>query len=77
MTDLLDQYLGPGWAEALPDDDLWTASTKSRCRAVARPLRRREWMIAAVRRRLRDQLKGRGAPPAEVKAAEEVLIPRR
>ncbi len=38
-------------------------------------VRRREWMIAAVRRRLREQLKGRGAPPAEIKAAEEVLDP--
>jgi starch phosphorylase len=76
MTDLLDQYLGPGWPEAdenssiwrrideIPDAELWRVH-----------VRRREWMIAAVRRRLRDQLKGRGAPPAEIKAAEEVLDP--
>lgn len=76
MSDLLEQYLGPGWAEAdehssiwerideIPDAELWRVH-----------VRRREWMIAAVRRRLRDQLKGRGAPPAEIKAAEEVLDP--
>jgi starch phosphorylase len=32
-------------------------------------------MIAAVRRRSRDQLRGRGAPPAEVSAADEILDP--
>jgi starch phosphorylase len=76
MSDLLDQYLSPSWAEAdersslwkrideIPDAELWRVH-----------VRRREWMIAAVRRRLRDQLKGRGAPPAEIKAAEEVLDP--
>lgn len=76
MTDLFDQYLTPGWAEAderdpiwqrvdeIPDAELWRVHE-----------RRREWMIAALRRRLRDQYKGRGAPPAEIKAAEEVLDP--
>ncbi len=76
MSDLFEQYLGPGWPEAeedaplwdrideIPDAELWRVHT-----------RRREWMIAAVRRRLRDQMRGRGAPPAEVKAAEEVLDP--
>ncbi|MEW6253095.1 MAG: alpha-glucan family phosphorylase, partial [Planctomycetota bacterium] len=76
MTDLLDQYLGPGWPEAPPDDPLWQRIDEIPDTELWRVhVRRREWMIAAIRRRLRDQLKGRGAPPAEVKAAEEVLDP--
>ncbi len=76
MADLLDQYLAPGWPEADPDDPLWQRIDDIPDAELWRVhVRRREWMIAAVRRRLRDQLKGRGAPPAEIKAAEEVLDP--
>ncbi len=76
MADLFDQYLAPGWAEAVQDDTLWARIDEIPDAELWRVhVRRREWMIAALRRRLRDQLKGRGAPPAEVKAAEEVLDP--
>jgi starch phosphorylase len=76
MADLLDQYLGPGWAEAPEDDEVWQRIDDIPDAELWRVhVRRREWMIAALRRRLRDQLKGRGAPPAEIKAAEEVLDP--
>jgi len=76
MTDLFDQYLGPGWAEAPEDDGLWERVEEIPPAELWRVhVRRREWMIAAIRRRLRNQLKGRGAPPAEIKAAEEVLDP--
>jgi len=50
--------------EEIPDAELWRVHE-----------RRRERMIAVVRRRLRDQLRRRGAPPAEIRAAEEVLDP--
>lgn len=76
MADLFEQYLGPGWPEAAEDDPVWKRIDEIPDAELWRVhVRRREWMIAAVRRRLREQLKGRGAPPAEVKAAEEVLDP--
>lgn len=75
MGELFDQYLGPAWAESadlnlwkrieeIPDAELWRVHE-----------RRRERLIAIVRRRLRDQLKGRGAPPTEISAADEALDP--
>ena len=76
MADLFDQYLAPGWPEAAEDDRLWDRIEEIPDAELWRVhVRRREWMIAAVRRRLRDQLRGRGAPPAEIKAAEEALDP--
>jgi len=76
MAELLDQYLAPGWAEACEDDPIWARIDEIPDAELWRVhVRRREWMVAAIRRRLRDQLKGRGAPPAELKAAEEVLDP--
>jgi starch phosphorylase len=76
MADLLEQYLGPGWPEAEENDPLWQRIDEIPDAELWRVhVRRREWMIAALRRRLREQLKGRGAPPAEIKAAEEVLDP--
>src|SRR5204863_470042 len=50
--------------EQIPDAELWR--THERCR---------ERLIALARVRLKAQLKRRGAPPAEVDAADEVLDP--
>lgn len=76
MADLFDQYLPPGWQEATEDDPLWQRIDDIPDAELWRVhVRRREWMIAALRRRMRNQLKGRGAPPAEVRAADEVLDP--
>ncbi len=76
MADLFDQYLAPGWSEAVANDEVWQRIDQIPDGELWRVhVRRREWMIAAVRRRLRNQLKGRGAPPAEIKEAEEVLDP--
>jgi starch phosphorylase len=76
MNELLEQYLGPNWAETPHDDPLWDRILEIPDAELWRVhVRRREQLIAEVRRRLRDQLRGRGAPPAEVKAAEEVLDP--
>ena len=76
MADLLEQYLGPGWPEAEVGDPVWQRIDEIPGAELWRVhVRRREWMIAAIRRRLKDQLRGRGAPPAEVKDAEEVLDP--
>src|SRR5579883_1293203 len=73
---LFERYVGVQWeekptdfaiwrrVEQIPDAELWR--THERCR---------ERLIALARTRLRAQLKRRGAPPAEVDAADEVLDP--
>lgn len=76
MNELLEQYLGPNWAELEANDPVW-----DRINEIPDPelwrvhVRRREHLVADVRRRLRIQLRGRGAPATELKAAEEVLDP--
>ncbi len=76
MADLLDRYLGVAWQDSpvdhdvwrriheIPDDELWRVHE-----------RRRMALITFCRQRLRAQLRRRGAPPAEVKAADECLDP--
>ncbi|TWT45649.1 Glycogen phosphorylase [Phycisphaerae bacterium RAS1] len=76
MNELLEQYLGPNWAESPPDDALWQRIDSIPDAELWRVhVRCRERMIADVRNRVRDQLKRRGAPPAEVRAADEILDP--
>jgi starch phosphorylase len=74
INELYDRYLGPNWpeeptdrqrwrrVEAIPAEELW------RTHEV-----RRQRLVAFTRRRLRAQLQRRGAPLAEVQAANEVL----
>jgi starch phosphorylase len=76
MNEVYERYLGPRWreepadarvwkrVEAIPSEELWRTHE-----------RRRERTVAFTRRRLREQLKRRGAPPSEVQAATEVLDP--
>ena len=76
VAHLFDQYLGPQWSEApssqsvwdrvdlIPDAELWRSHE-----------RLRERLVAFCRRRLKVQLIARGAPPAEIDAADEVLDP--
>jgi starch phosphorylase len=76
MSDLLDRYLGPHWAEdpvdheiwrrvdEIPDLELWQTHERQR---VA--------LVSFARQRLKEHLRRRGAPPTEIKAADEVLDP--
>jgi starch phosphorylase len=76
MAGIYDRYLGPRWrddpatSEAwqraidIPDEELWRTHE-----------RRRERLVVFTRKRLAAQLKNRGAPPAEIQAAPEVLDP--
>jgi len=76
MTHLFDQYLGPQWADdpfneavwqrvdLIPDAELWRYHE-----------RLRERLVGFARRRLKQQLIARGAPPAEVDSSDEVLDP--
>jgi starch phosphorylase len=76
MIQLYDRYLGMVWdgrpseqnvwkrVDHVPDAELWRTHE-----------RRRERLVAFARMRLKQQLKNRGAPPAEVGRADEVLDP--
>ncbi len=76
LAGLFDRYLNPDWRNDvsnkqvwkgiydIPDAELWRTHE-----------RRRERLVAFVRRRLREQLENRGAPQSEIQAAEEVLSP--
>ena len=76
MARLYDRYLGPRWlahqadqtiwerVDEIPDGELWRTHE-----------RRREQLVAIVRRRLREQLDKQGAPPSEIERAGEVLDP--
>jgi starch phosphorylase len=76
MAVLFERYLGPSWADnpvdyavwdrvmEIPDMELWRTK-----------VRRRERLISFARRRLREQLRHRGAPVSELKAADEILDP--
>lgn len=76
MAQLYDRYLGVQWedrptdyaiwkrVENIPDAELWRTHE-----------RRRERLVAFARSRLKAQLRRRGAPPAEIARADEVLDP--
>src|SRR5579884_2900568 len=76
VLQLYERYLGVSWmerpadhaiwrrADSIPDAELWRTHE-----------RRRERLVAFARGRLKAQLKHRGAPPAEVARADEVLDP--
>ncbi len=76
VADLFDRYLGPRWrdrpgdqtiwrrVDRIPDEELWRTHE-----------RRRERLVAFARRRLSTQLAQRGARPAEIEQAGEVLDP--
>jgi starch phosphorylase len=77
LDQLYDRYLGPAWREEpaarmvwqrivrVPAEELWHTHQ-----------RRRERLIIFARERLRAQQVRRGAAPAEVAAADNVLDPR-
>ncbi len=74
MTRLFDRYLGEAWHKSphephawdaiaeIPDEELWSAHQ-----------RRREHLIAWVRRKIREQLRGRGAGALEVERSAAAL----
>lgn len=76
LVQLYDRYLGMQWedriaepamwkrVEQIPDAELWRTHE-----------RRRERLVAFARTRVKAQLKRRGAPPAEIARADEILDP--
>ena len=74
MDELYDRYLGLRWVEEPADERVWQAVDRVPAEELWRTHeRRRERLVAFARRRLREQLIRRGAPRAEVEAADEVL----
>jgi starch phosphorylase len=76
MAQLFDRYLGFQWEERPTDHTFWKRVDHIPNAELWRTHeRRRERLVAFARKRLKAQLKRRGAPPSEVARADEVLDP--
>ena len=76
FNQLYDRYLGPSWREEPANREVWNRVQSIPAEELWRTHeRRRERMVAMVRRHVRDQRIRRGAPQAEIDAAAEVLDP--
>jgi starch phosphorylase len=76
IIQLYDRYLGVQWEERPTDHSIWKRVDHIPDAELWRTHeRRRERLVAFARNRLRAQLKRRGAPPAEIARADEVLDP--
>lgn len=77
MNQLYDRYLGPRWREEPADEDVWGQAEQIASSELWRTHeRRRERLVAFVRRRLSEQRRKQGAPQSEIEAAKEALDPR-
>jgi starch phosphorylase len=76
MNQLYDRYLSPKWREEGADVDLWKRAETIPAEELWRTHeRRRERLVGFTRHTLRGQLERRGAPQAEIDAADEALNP--
>lgn len=76
MADLFARYWGANWAENPVDHDIWRMVAEIPDLELWRTHeRRRVALVAFARKRLRDQLRRRGASGSEIKNADEVLDP--
>ncbi len=76
MAHLFDRYLGPRWAQDPVDHTIWASVDNIPDAELWRSHERlRERLVVDARRRLKNQLRSRGAPPAEIDLADEVLDP--
>jgi starch phosphorylase len=76
MEQLFVRYLGPEWAAHLEDEQLWARIAEiPDAELWLAHERRRERLVVEARARLKAQCLRRGAPPAQVAEAEEVLNP--
>ena len=74
MNRLYDRYLGPNWPEEPTDRERWRRVEAIPAEELWRVHElRRQRLVAFTRRRLRAQLQRRGAPSADIQAANEVL----
>lgn len=76
MSDLFDRYLGPRWKEDPDNDKVWERIDKIPHTEIWRTHeRRRERLVAFVRRKLHAQLQRRGSTAIERQRIEEILNP--
>jgi starch phosphorylase len=76
LAQLFDRYLGAAWREKPSDHSVWKRVDNIPDAELWRTHeRRRERLVVFARNRLKWQLKRRGASPAEIGQAEEVLDP--
>lgn len=76
MNHLYDRYLSPQWREEASNGDVWSRASAIPAEELWRTHeRRREHLVAWSRARVRQQRIRRGAPPAEIEAAGEILDP--
>jgi len=76
MQTLLDRYLGSGWSDNAADHNIWHRVAEIPDAEIYRAHERsRERLIDFTRHHLKDQLRRRGAPPSEIKTADECLDP--
>jgi glycogen phosphorylase len=76
MRTLYDRYLGRRWLEEPGDARVWQRAEQIPGEELWRTHeRRRERLVAFARHRLAQQLRQRGARPAEIAEADEVLDP--
>lgn len=76
MDELYNRYLGQRWHSEPADQALWAKVRQISSEELWRTHElRRERLVAFARRKLRAQLKRRGATQAEIEAADETLRP--
>ena len=76
MADLFLRYLGTRWLDAPDDHEIWKRISEIPDTELWRTHeRRRERLVSFVRRRLKKQLKERGASQQEIDKASEILNP--
>jgi starch phosphorylase len=76
MNRLYERYLGPRWREEPADQRRWQRVERIATEELWRTHeRRRERLVAFVRRRLRNQWRSHGAPQSVIESADEVLDP--
>uniref|UniRef100_B8HS94 glycogen phosphorylase n=1 Tax=Cyanothece sp. (strain PCC 7425 / ATCC 29141) TaxID=395961 RepID=B8HS94_CYAP4 len=76
IQDMFDRYLGPNWSEAAPEDLLWQRFKAIPDEELWRNHERcRYQLVMFARQRLQRSLRDRGASPAEIEAAGEILDP--
>jgi len=76
MAGLYDRYLGSRWLQRPDDQTIWERVDRIPNEELWRTHeRRRERLVAVVRRRLQEQLQRQSAPTSEIEKANEVLSP--
>lgn len=76
MNQLYERYLGPGWRTQPSAENVWDRIESISSESLWRTHElRRERLVAFARRQLRLQLERRGAPQAEIAAAQDALDP--